>query len=345
MGLKINFNKTKAVYFNENQLPEPLKHKTTILNGLRATSSYLGILLDKLNLEQHTLHYRQSPSPPPSHALHNGDRGRRRLPSTKNLQLTGNHKHLRLRSSSPSHRSAIPTRTGREVAKRSSSHHVGASRWTKLCNMRAEAKIPQLTHRIHAMNICLLGKKVANPCHSNIIRSVKQSLAHDETLFRKTWASKAAQSKSLQVVDSFTKIISDNPHPTYSHDPPWEEFRIRFVTLLSGKKSNLAATNLARQAQHALAAGNSESANVYYTDGSMGSSTHRAATAFTHKEETRHFRLPDKSSTLQTEQVAIHKALEHAKPRHRHVTIHADSLGAIQCLKQEHTGDNIHLVT
>ncbi len=71
---------------------------------------------------------------------------------------------------------------------------LGAPRWTKVCNMRVEAKIPRVKYRIHAMNTFLLGKKAEHPRYSNIIRNVRQSLANNEELFRKeTWANKTAQ--------------------------------------------------------------------------------------------------------------------------------------------------------
>ncbi|MPC81364.1 hypothetical protein E2C01_075976 [Portunus trituberculatus] len=45
-----------------------------------------------------------------------------------------------------------------------------APQWAKLCNLRAEAKIPQLLHR--AISINLLAGKATQPRHSAIVRSV-----------------------------------------------------------------------------------------------------------------------------------------------------------------------------
>jgi len=84
---------------------------------------------------------------------------------------------------------------------------------------------------------------------------------------------------------------------------------------------------------------------VYYTDGSVDTYTGNAAAAFIHKEATAHFRLPDGSSTLQTELVAIMKALQHAELRQRPVVIHSDSLGAIQALQKSRPRDNVGLIT
>ncbi len=183
------------------------------------------------------------------------------------------------------------------------------------------------------MNTCLLGKKAAHSRYSNIIRNVRQSLAHNEELFRKeTWASKTAQGiKSIQAKGSFLARTPDVTHlhsysyrcPTYTHAPPWAEFSLHFsITPLTDKKDNFTTTDLARQAQRALAAGNTDGAYLYFTDGSVDQTTNRAAAAFVNEEEIGHNRLPDHSSTLQTELVAIRKALEHAKTRRKHVTIY-----------------------
>ncbi|KAK8394230.1 hypothetical protein O3P69_006428 [Scylla paramamosain] len=187
---------------------------------------------------------------------------------------------------------------------------LGAPRWTKVCNIRAEAKIPQAKYQIHVMNTCLLGKKAAHQRYSSIIRNVHQSLAHNEELFRKkTWASKTAQGiKSIQAKGSFLSRTPDVPHPTYTHAPPWAESSLHFfITPLTDKKENLTTTDLARQAQRALAAGNTDGADVYFMDGSVDQKTKRTAAAFVHEEEIGHYRLPDHSSTL-----------EQAKTRQKH---------------------------
>ncbi|KAK8384668.1 hypothetical protein O3P69_014324 [Scylla paramamosain] len=148
-----------------------------------------------------------------------------------------------------------------------------------------------------------------------------KSLAHNEELFRKeTWDSKTAQGiKSIQAEGSFLVKTLDVPHPIYTHAPPWTESSLHFsITPLTDKKDNLTTTDLARQAQRALAAGNTVGADIYFTDGSVDQATNRAAAAFVHEEKIGHYRLPDHSSTLQNELVAIRKALKHAKTRRKH---------------------------
>lgn len=86
-------------------------------------------------------------------------------------------------------------------------------------------------------------------------------------------------------------------------------------------------------------------ADVYFTDGSVDNHTSTAVAAFTYKEITAHFRLPDRSPTLQTELHAILRVLQHAEFRQKQVVIHTDSLGYIQALQTTQSRDNISLIT
>ena len=86
-------------------------------------------------------------------------------------------------------------------------------------------------------------------------------------------------------------------------------------------------------------------ADIFYTDGSVDPDSKTAAAAFVHEETTAVFRLPNGSSTLQTELVAILKALQYAEARDKPVVIHTDSLGSIQALAKGPPKDNVSLVT
>lgn len=182
----------------------------------------------------------------------------------------------------------------------------------------------------------------------NTIKRVQQSLAHNEDLFRKkTWTNKTAT--CIKLVQLQTPLLARAPnvsHPDYKYKPPWQESTLCFsVTTLTNRKASFITAALTQQFQHTLAAVKDENAEVYFTGGSVDPDTHGAAAAFLHIQETGHFRLPDHSSALQTEFVAIEKTLEHAKPRNKHDIIHTDFLGTIQCPAQEHITDNIHFIT
>ncbi|KAK8387589.1 hypothetical protein O3P69_018252 [Scylla paramamosain] len=96
---------------------------------------------------------------------------------------------------------------------------LGAPRWTKLVNTRAEADLPLLAHRIHAMNTSLLAKTLSQTKYTTAARKVHQSLAHNEELFtKKTWAQKMAQGiKTLQMQTPLTATITDAQHLTINH--------------------------------------------------------------------------------------------------------------------------------
>ncbi|XP_045105291.1 histone H2B type 1-A-like [Portunus trituberculatus] len=94
-----------------------------------------------------------------------------------------------------------------------------------------------------------------------------------------------------------------------------------------------------------LLAVTNDGAEVYFTDGSVDTSTPRAAAAFISPHSAGLFRLTDASSTLQAELVAIWKALEDSHNGNRNVIIHTDSLGALQALKHRKPKDNVSLTT
>ena len=83
---------------------------------------------------------------------------------------------------------------------------------------------------------------------------------------------------------------------------------------------------------------------MYFTDGSVDPTSRTAGAAFVHEEATGLYRVPNGASTLQTELVAILKALQYAEDRENNILIHADSLGAIQAI-QHHPPDNVGLIT
>ncbi|MPC39471.1 hypothetical protein E2C01_033009 [Portunus trituberculatus] len=166
---------------------------------------------------------------------------------------------------------------------------LGAPQWAKLCNLRAEAKITQLSHRIKNISLNLLAEKAIHPRHTTIVCRVFQSLAQDERLFqKKTWARKTAHNiQAIKAVAAFKRLRQDPPHPDYSRAAPWESSPIKIsVSPLTDKKSSLPNAELARQARNSLAAGRINGADTYYTDVSVDPISHRAAAAFHHHEAT-----------------------------------------------------------
>ncbi len=349
LGLKINFEKTKAMYFKGGGPHAPLQVQPHEIEWT-TQHPYLGIWMDE-NLE-----FRR-------HVKSIQERTNTRLKAMRAITATeggANLKVLRLlyiqaiRSivdyAAPLLATISPYKMEdlEKLQNEALRIMLGAPRWTKLVNMRAEADLPLLAHRVHAMNTSLLAKTLSQTKYTTATRKVLQSLAHNEELFtKKTWAQKMAQGiKTLQMQTPLTARTTDDQHPDYQPPPPWQESDYHFsVTKLTASKTSLSADAIAAQAQQALHAVNDRNMDVYFTDGSVDPNTHRAAAAFVHHTETGIFRLPDHSSTLQTELAAIGKALEDALHKHKDILIHTDSLGAIQCLQQTHSGDNIRLIT
>ena len=80
-------------------------------------------------------------------------------------------------------------------------------------------------------------------------------------------------------------------------------------------------------------------------DGSVDPYTSTAAVAFIHDNDISHIYLPNSSSMMQTELLAILKAFQHAEFHQKSIVIHIDSLGAIQTLKGRQLKDNVKLIT
>ena len=139
----------------------------------------------------------------------------------------------------------------------------------------------------------------------------------DRTLFvRRTWDSKAAETiKTLSTQQFFLHFKPDPPHEDYETPPPWglPAVQTTIHTLLDAK-ARLSKAELSVLAREALQAASVLGADIYYTDGSVNPHTKTSAAAFTHEETTAHYRLSNGSSTLQTELLAIQKALQHADP-------------------------------
>ncbi|XP_045110151.1 uncharacterized protein LOC123503805 [Portunus trituberculatus] len=223
----------------------------------------------------------------------------------------------------------------------------GAPRWTKVCTLQQETKIPPLTTRLYATNASHLVKFFRQ--HNNEpLYQIRQALAQDRTLFHKsTWAATTSDTlKFMEAQKFFTHLQLDKPHKDYIEPPPWntKDFQTS-VTALPHSKKDLDQETLQAAARIALQAAPPHNCEVYYTDGSVDPITKRAAAAFVSENTTAIFRLTDGASTLQTELVAIQQALRHCKIRHKHIVIHTDSLGAIQALQQTPIKDNIELIT
>ncbi|MPC86638.1 hypothetical protein E2C01_081473 [Portunus trituberculatus] len=169
---------------------------------------------------------------------------------------------------------------------------LGAPRWTKTCNLRAEAHLPPVRRRMQALHITILHINFNKGRNMHLLRSIQQCLKQDPALFTKrTWARCAAAGitdTSLQ--EFFNNHVQDLPHPDYHSKPPWAPpSYTATISSLTKKKSSLSAEELAAQARNALASVPEEGSAVYFTDGSVDPESGRAAAAFVTSEETAFF--------------------------------------------------------
>ncbi|KAK8399290.1 hypothetical protein O3P69_003421 [Scylla paramamosain] len=251
LGLKINFGKSKAVYFNGKTPQVPLQIEP---HAIEWTSHhpYLGILIDKeLNFKRQVTTMKER--------ITTRLKTMRAITSTEggaNFQVLKLFYVHAIRSivdyAAPLIASLAPNEMEHleKLQNQALRIMLGAPGWTKIVNMRAEADLPQINHRVHAMNTSLLAKTLAQPRYSEVARRVQQSLAQDEDLFTKrTWAHTTAQGiKTLQVQAPLLSRTTDAQHPDYEPPPPWQEPLYHFsVTRLTASKASLSADDLTAQ--------------------------------------------------------------------------------------------------
>ncbi|KAG0695455.1 hypothetical protein GWK47_026899 [Chionoecetes opilio] len=150
--------------------------------------------------------------------------------------------------------------------------------------------------------------------------------------------------EALNAQQVFLNFQQDPPHPTYSTPAPWEAPILHFsARKLAKSKADLSPAELASEARASVRSAQTHAADVFFTDVDTTKGT--AAAAVHHYEFAALYRLPDNSSTLQTELLAILRAPQLAVPRDINVTIHTDSLGASQALQTVSPKDNVNLIT
>lgn len=349
LGMKINAMKTKALHLGSRKTLPPLRlHDSDI--AWVGSHPYLGVWMDPhLTFKNHV-----AATAGKAKARLNIMRAITGLERGANYQVLRTYYIQAVRSvieyGAPCLSTASTTAiTSLEMLQNQAMRlMVGAPKWTRICTLQVETNIPPLATRLKAVSTAHLGKLLRQETTSAKTESIRQALAQDRDLFtKKTWASTAADSiKTLHVQHFFTQFKADTPHEDYTPPPPWTP-HVPHTSALKPPtaKAKLSSAELSALAEEALQSAPSRDADVYYTDGSVDRETNTAASAFVHEEETALFRLPDGSSTLQTELLAILKALQHSEPRQKPVTIHTDSLGCIQALTRGTPRDNVGLIT
>ncbi|XP_064110237.1 uncharacterized protein LOC135218022 [Macrobrachium nipponense] len=139
-------------------------------------------------------------------------------------------------------------------------------------------------------------------------------------------------------------IREDSPLAEYVEPAPWkpELFNINY-TVLPASKEACTIQQLKQAAQDSIR--KTTATNEYFTDGSVDLSIPAAAAGVYSTSLKGNWRLSDNASTLQTELIAIAKALEDSQHKLGNTTIHTDSKGAIQAITKGKAKENIKLLT
>ncbi|XP_076032418.1 uncharacterized protein LOC143020145 [Oratosquilla oratoria] len=200
--------------------------------------------------------------------------------------------------------------------------------------MQIETRLVPLTTRVEQIVACRVARVLQRDSEGVAQRRLRLAMMQgNDALHRKPWLLQSnLATQSLAHIDA---------------PPPWEPHTAEFSTTRLPASKALCTTEELRHHTLMAVAGVSEPDDaIYYTDGSVDPESGRtgaaAITAGTELLE----RTPDYCSTLQTELVAIHLALEHAQNRQEAtVVLHTDSRTAWQVLQQPYPSDNVGLVT
>jgi len=122
------------------------------------------------------------------------------------------------------------------------------------------------------------------------------------------------------------KNVHDIQDKEYTIPPPWNPPPTSFLfTKLGNSKANLQKEDFRRIAQESIDTKIPANAVSYYTYGSVNQEHGRSGAAFHTQDKSLLWRLTNDYSTLQTELVAIFKALKYAEAEHgKPIIIHTD---------------------
>ncbi|XP_076043547.1 uncharacterized protein LOC143026662 [Oratosquilla oratoria] len=226
---------------------------------------------------------------------------------------------------------------------------LGAPRWTSACVMQNETRLVPLTTRVEQIVACRVARVLQRDSEGVAQRRLRLAMTQgNDVLHRNPWLLQSTlATRSLAHINSWRWQHADLPAPTYRAPPPWEAPTAEFsTTRLPASKALCTTEELRHHTLMAVAQVSEPGGAIYYTDGSVDPESSRTgAAAITVGTELLE-RTPDYCSTLQTELVAIHLALEHAQNRQEAtVVLLTDSMTAWQVLQQPCPGDNVGLVT
>ena len=349
IGLKINSNKTKAMVIKDHTPDHPLTIGGRPIEWVE-TFMYLGVYIDtNLTFNKQVGYLR--------------DRAKARLAPMRYMTSLSEGTNYQVQRSyyTACTRTlvdyAAPTlcnlkekqTTKLEVIQNNAMRLIlGAPMWTRLSNLNLETNLPPLEARISARNTHIITKTLLNRQDSIAARRVKEALGrHPELPIPDTYGSHLASSiKRMELEKQTKEIKSDTPTIPYN-PPPWNKDTTIFnYTKLPMSKRECTPEALKAAALLAIEQTETQGCHPYYTDGTVDPDTSTTGAAVIAADFSACWRTSDTCSTMQTELVAIAKALQHSLDNHSSaVVIHTDCKSAMQVLQQNQIKENQKLIS
>ena len=226
---------------------------------------------------------------------------------------------------------------------------LGAPMWTRLCNLQMECNIPPLYSRITALNARVIARALSQPRDAPFVNRVKIELCRNPNFpIPNTWL--AGMGRAARKCNLCEELLSRKPNSLnelYRGRAPWEEFPATFnFTELPNSKANCTEQQLKGAAEEAMRKVYTEGCTEYFTDGSVDNSIPATGARVFSTHFTGSWRLSNTCSTLQTELIAILKALEYSLNNgNGTVVIHTDSKSALQAIQKEDMKENSLLMS
>ncbi|XP_068225488.1 uncharacterized protein [Palaemon carinicauda] len=222
----------------------------------------------------------------------------------------------------------------------------GAPMWTRLQLLRAETGLLPLANRIDIRLCAIVCKTIkagrVSPL-SNKLRGIIN--LHEDLTPPPTYVGRILQAiRRMGAQQVVLALREDSVHELFNPLAPWvpDPINTNFTTLLTTKA--LCSPQLMLQAAN-QSIRQTRTNNNYFTDGSVDRSIPATGAAVFSNNYVDSWRVSDHASTLQTELVAIAKALADLLSRQGDTTIHTDSKGAIEVITNNRMQENGRLLT
>ncbi|XP_076064444.1 uncharacterized protein LOC143038790 [Oratosquilla oratoria] len=225
---------------------------------------------------------------------------------------------------------------------------LGAPMWTRKSNLQMESGIPPLMARIQTRNCTAAAKALLSDRDSHLRTKLKAHLdAHPDLPRPDTYVGHLGDQIRATGMEGHLKALKPNRACLKYRPPaPWASPTTTFNhTQLPHAKNHCSLGELRDAARTAIQATESQNGFVCYTDGTVDPENGITGAGVYSATYTAAWRTSDHCSTLQTELVAMQKALEYSSQLQGPVVIHTDSLAVTQVLQKKDIPTNINIIT